>query len=89
MNKLKKYKCMKKKEKIIMGYKLLQDLPDLKKGVIFKLLKREPARILGVHLFNCQEYTYNYKEKGINAFYNPKNVENNPKWFKPIYEKIK
>ena len=75
-----------KKEKIVLGYKLMQDLPDLKKGIIFKKLEKEPARILGIHLFNCQDYIYNYLDKGINAFYNPKTVENTPKWFKPVYK---
>jgi hypothetical protein len=72
----------------IIGYILLKDLPDLKKGVLFKKIGRDESYRKRVVLTENQDYTYNYvnREDGVNAFYNPKTVENNKKWFKAVYK---
>lgn len=74
--------------KKLIGYLLMKDLPNIEKGALFERIGKDEAYRRRVVLKEEQQFTYSYldTQRKINCVYPQQDVENNPKWFKPVYK---
>ena len=66
-------------------YKLLKNLPDLKKGAIFtRVCKEEVNKSINLPSYMCYTYQHVDNHRRMCMTYTAPTVESSPKWFKKI-----